>query len=178
MKNTTTNFDITERVRKSLFIDRDGDWTSFSNGQGSMAEQLGCFIPEFVVFVEIYNCDGDLILNYPVEHCNKTDLEEAMKQQVLRYGKLLENACVSTAAVETSLVETAEWFALKHFRAPEFLIAEALERAESLAQQGNKQVSYLDLIIEIENKGSRHRVGPRTSSKTRAPKVVRTSGRV
>ncbi len=151
MKNTFTNFDIDERVRKSIFIDRDGDWTSFTNGMGSMAEQLGVFIPEFVIFVEIYNLDGELILNYPVEHCSEADLEEAMKRQVLLYGKLMENVGVSTIAVETSLVETAEWFALEHFKSPEFLIVEALERAEKLAEQGNEQLSYLDLIIEVEN---------------------------
>ncbi len=151
MKNTFTNFDIEERVRQSIFIDRSGDWTSFTNGQGSMAEQLGAFVPEFVIFVEIYNPDGELILNYPVEHCSEMDLEESMKRQVLRYGKLIENVGICTIAVETSLIKTSEWFALEHFKGPEFLIAEALERAEKLAEPGNEQLSYLDLIAEVEN---------------------------
>ena len=88
MKNTINNFDISERVLKSMFIDRGGDWTSFTNGMGSMAEYLGAYTPKFLIFVEIYNIDGELILNYPVEHCSEMDLEEAMKRQVLLYGKL------------------------------------------------------------------------------------------
>jgi len=151
MKNTDTNFDIAERARKSVFIDRGGDWTSFTNGMGSIYEQLGCFIPEFLIFVEIYNPEGELILNYPVEYCSETDLEAAMKRQVLLYGKLMENVGVSTVAVETSLIESAEWFALEHFKGTEFLVVEALERAEKLAEPINEQVSYLDLINEAEN---------------------------
>jgi len=151
MKNTDTNFDINERVRKSIFIDRDGDWMSFTNGMGSMAEHLGCYIPKFLIFVEIYNLDGKLILNYPVEQATETELEEVMKRQVLLYGGLIENVGICTVAVETSLVATAEWFALEHFKGPEFLIVEALERAEKLAEPGNEQLSYLDLIKEFEN---------------------------
>jgi len=151
MKNTDTNFDIEERVRRSIFINRSGDWTSFTNGQGTMTEQLGAYLPEFLIFVEIYNLEGELILNYPVEQAVEAELEEAMKRQVLLYGKLMENVGVSTVAVETSLVESAEWFAFEHFKSPEFLIVEALERAEKLAEPGNEQLSYLDLIKEFEN---------------------------
>lgn len=134
-----------------MFIDRDGGWRSFSNGQGSMAEYLGAYLPKFLIFVEIYDLDGDLILNYPVEHCAEEGLEDSMKQQAIRYGKLIENVGICTIAVETSLVESAEWFAFEHFKAPEFLVVEALERAERYSEPGNKQLSYLDLIKEFEN---------------------------
>jgi hypothetical protein len=151
MKNTDTNFDIEEKVRRSVFIDRGGDWTSFTNGQGNLAERLEAFVQEFVIFVEIYNLDGDLILNYPVEHCAEEGLEDTMKKQSTRYGKLIENVNICTVTVETSLIKTGEWFALEHFKGPEFLIVEALERAEKLAEPGNQQLSYLDLIKESEN---------------------------
>lgn len=151
MKNTYTNFDIDERARKSVFIDRDGDWTRFANGQGSMVEQLWAFIPEFVIFVEIYNLDGELILNYPVEQCAEEVLEKVMKRQVIRYGQLIKNVSISTVAVEKSLINTVEWFALKQFKAPEFIILETLERAGRVAESNNEQLSYLDLITEAEN---------------------------
>lgn len=134
-----------------MFIDRDGDWTSFTYGMGLMAEYLGAYLPKFLIFVEIYHLDGSLILNYPVEHCAEEGLEDSMKQQSIRYGKLIENVGICTVAVETSLINTGEWFALEHFKGPEFLIVEALERTERLAEPINQQLSYLDLIAEVEN---------------------------
>ncbi len=112
---------------------------------------MGAFVPKFLVFVEIYNFDGKLILNYPVEHCRVAELKDAMKRQVLLYGKLIENVGVCCVSLETSLVESAEWFAFEHFKAPEFIVVEVLERAERIAEPNNRQISYLDLIVEIEN---------------------------
>lgn len=73
LKNTDTNFDIDERVRRSIFIDRRGDWTITTNGVASAAEYPRAFTPEFLIFVEIYDLDGELISNCPVEHCAESD---------------------------------------------------------------------------------------------------------
>ena len=127
-----------------------GDPTGFTDGLEKTAEHRGARMPEFLVFIEIYNLNGELILNYPVERCAEAGLEDAMKRQVTRYGKLLENVCICSAAIEISLVETAEWFVFEHFQVPEFLIAETLDRAEKNARPENEQKSCLDFIEEAE----------------------------
>lgn len=171
MKNINNNFDIADRARRSIFIDRQGDWTSYTDGMGSMAEYLGTYTPEFLIFVEIFDCRGELILNYPVERRDEDDLEEAMKRQVIMYGKLLENVGVSTVAVETLLVESAEWFAFEHFDWPEFLIVEVIERAERKAEPNNQQLSYLDLIAEFENQKAGIETTNASKRKTPIPKL-------
>jgi len=149
MIKTTNNFDLSERIGKSLLVS-GGDPTVFANGLEKTAKYRGACVPEFLIFIEIYNLNGELILNYPVERCAEADLEDAMRRQVTRYGNLLENVCICSAAIETPLIKTAEWFAFEHFQAPEFLIAETLDRAERNARPENEQISCLDFIEEAE----------------------------
>ncbi len=153
MINATNNFDLAERVHKSLFLDNSSNCTTFA-GKMKVTKNLGTYLPEFLIFIEIYDVAGELILNYPVEKSTEKNLEEAMKIQVSRYGRLIENVCVCAVALEKSFVTDAEWLAYESFNGPEQLIIKTLNRAEKKATPENKQISILDLIEEIETSNS------------------------
>lgn len=145
----TDNFDLTGRIGSGVFSGGAGSNVPENTAQ-TPAKTKRTDDPCFLIFVEIYDLDARLIINYPVETSRQRELAHRINKQALFYARLLENVYVRAAAIETPQINTLEWAAFESLIAPEEIIVEALRRVQTNAgkekQPANEPISYLELL--------------------------------
>lgn len=133
MKNFTfsdidlTVSDLYERVARTAFRERER--VRFYDDSGFPVEpRFDAFeVFEFVIFIEIKNAAGEVVLQVPAALGFEINLEEALREQLLLASRLLPGCAVTALAVENSLVRMEEWDLFGQVSAITGRLARALE---------------------------------------------------
>lgn len=150
--NNTIISDLYDRVRKTLLKEREIRYNhdkegNLANGGFPTKETF-----EFLLFLEIKDLSGNILLDYPVSIAHEPMLEEVMREQLAAFTPIVKNACVSIIALEEGLVKHEEWELFGLYKTPEDLIQRAFgELGRELSVAGGQQ-NIFDLLEDDKAK--------------------------
>lgn len=150
--NNTIISDLYDRVRKTLVKEREirYNYDEEGNVAGGGFPTKETF--EFLLFLEVKDTDGIVLLDYPVSIAHEPMIEEVMREQLAGFTPLVKNACISIIAIENSLVKTDEWELFGLYKSPDDLIKRAFgELGRELSAAGGQQ-NIFDLLEDDKAK--------------------------
>ncbi len=108
MKNHTFS-DFQDRVQKTIEKMRQPLYGCDDSGNLIKDFVVSFETFEFLIFLEIRDSKGNVLLHHPVAIAHEPILEEVMREQIKTFSCLLPGYPVAVVSVENSLIKFEEW---------------------------------------------------------------------